>query len=410
MSSPSMTSEVGRLREVIVHRPDLELRRLTPSNRQDLLFDELLWVGKAQEEHDGFRQLLTDQGVRVRLFAELLTQAFANDAVREDVIRRTATPDVCGVELVDRVVGFLCDLDPVTLVTHLIGGLMVSEVPGADSGFVGAVLGPNAFLIPPLPNLVFTRDPTAWVGRGVVLSPMSKLARKPERRLWDTVYRHHPDFAGSGVPIWYGEGARDYFPATLEGGDVLVLSDQCVAIGISERTHPIAVENLASRLFEAGAAEWVLAVDLPKARGTMHLDTVMTVVDVDAVVLWPRMPQVVTAYRIEPTRTGSAPKMSVVEEPDLMRVLAAGLGVDKLRVVATGADELLADREQWDDGNNTLALRPGVVVAYERNVDTNRRLEEAGIEVLTISSYELPRGRGGPRCMSCPTIRDPIAN
>jgi len=239
---------------------------------------------------------------------------------------------------------------------------------------------------------------------------MSKLARKPERRLWDTVYRHHPDFAGSGVPIWYGEGARDYFPATLEGGDVLVLSDECVAIGISERTHPIAVENLASRLFEAGAAEWVLAVDLPKARGTMHLDTVMTVVDVDAVVLWPRMPQVVTAYRIEPTRTGSAPKMSVVEEPDLMRVLAAGLGVDKLRVVATGADELLADREQWDDGNNTLALRPGVVVAYERNVDTNRRLEEAGIEVLTISSYELPRGRGGPRCMSCPTIRDPIAN
>ncbi|MGH3665191.1 MAG: arginine deiminase [Egibacteraceae bacterium] len=405
MLTPSVTSEVGALRDVVLHRPGLELRRLTPANKDALLFDELVWVAKAQEEHDGFVRLLRDQGVSVRLFADLLAETLADEGLRLDVIRQVTTEDACGVELVERVRGHLKELPVGQLVTHLVGGLTVQEVPGARDGFVGGVLGPAAFLLPPLPNAVFTRDPTAWVGDGVVLSPMHMPARRAERALWRTVLRHHPLLGGPELRIWYGEDDRDYFPATIEGGDVLVLSDRCVAVGLSERSHPVAAENLAARLFAAGTCEWVLAIDLPKTRGTMHLDTIMTVVDRDAVVLWPRAMDLLSAHRIEP---GSGARMKVTAEPDLLRAVAAGMGVDRMRVVTTGEDEVLADREQWDDGNNTLALHPGRVVAYERNADTNRRLADAGIEVLQISSHELPRGRGGPRCMSCPVVRDPL--
>jgi arginine deiminase len=402
---PAVHSEIGRLREVILHRPDLELRRLTPANKDELLFDELVWVGKAQEEHDGFAEVLREQGVRVRLVGDLLAETLADEAVRSELVPQIATVDRCGVELVGRVRDFLGDLEPRRLAQHLIGGLTVLEVPGAGDGFVGGVLGDTAFLLPPLPNMVFTRDPSAWVGDGVVLSPMHKTARQAERRLWQAIYAHHPDFAAGRHRVWYGDEDRDYAPATVEGGDVLVLSEDCVAVGLSERTHPVAVENLAAALFEAEACRWVLAVDLPKARGTMHLDTVMTVVDRDAMVMWPRVEQLCTAYRIEP---GGGGHMKVTEQPDLQQAFAAGLGVERLRVISTGDDEVLADREQWDDGNNTLAVRPGTVVAYERNIDTNRRLEDAGIEVLSISSYELPRGRGGPRCMSCPVVRESL--
>ena len=403
--SPSVTSEVGRLREVILHRPGLELKRLTPANKEELLFDELVWVAKAQEEHDGFAAVLTEHGVRVRLFKDLLAETVADTALAKDLICRRATVDTCGVELVDRVRGYLSELEPDDLAEHLVGGVAVREVPGAGEGFVGGILGPTAFLIPPVPNSVFTRDPTAWIGNGAVLSPMHKPARQPERLLWGAVYRHHPDFADADRRIWYGGDERDHFPATIEGGDILVLSPRAIAVGISERSHAIAVENLAAELFEHEVVDFVLGVELPKARGTMHLDTVMTAVDRDAIVLWPRAVEVMRAHRIEP---GGGGRMRVREEPDLVRGIAAAMDVDVLRVVTTGEDVVAADREQWDDGNNTVALAPGEVIAYERNVDTNRRLEEAGIVVRTISSYELPRGRGGPRCMSCPVVRDPL--
>jgi arginine deiminase len=398
---PWVTSETGHLREVILHRPGRELRRITPANREDLLFDELVWVDRAQQEHDAFADLLRAQGVRVRLLGDLLTDALAAEEVRAEVIARRATADSCGVELVDRVRGHLGEMAAGELAETLIGGLTVAEVPGAGAGFVGGVLGPHAFLVPPLPNAVFTRDPSAWIAGGVVRSPMAMPARRPEQILWEAIYEHHPDFAGS-APIWYGDVKGLH--ATLEGGDVLVLSPQCVAVGLSERTHPIGVENLAAGLFDAGVAQEVLAVELPKTRGTMHLDTVLTVVDTDAIVLWPRMRSGTGVWRIEP---GASGRMQVTDEPDLVAALARGLGVEALRVVTTAEDEVLADREQWDDGNNTLALRPGEVFAYERNVDTNRRLRDAGITVHTIEGFELPRGRGGPRCMSCPVIRDP---
>lgn len=399
----SVSSEVGRLREVILHRPDLELRRLTPANKDSLLFDELVWVGKAQEEHDTFAKVLADNGVEVRLFVDLLTTVVTDTDVAASLISRRATVDTCGVELVDRVHGYLSDLPPDELARHLIGGVTVDEVPSAGDGFVGGVLGATAFLVPPLPNSVFTRDPSAHVYGGRVLSPMHKPARQPERLLWRTMYAHHPDLAGR--PVWYGEGDRDYFPATIEGGDILVLSDRAIAVGVSERTSPIAVENLAANLFEAEEVDHVLAVELPMGRGTMHLDTVMTQVDTDAIVVWPKLPHVSSAHRIEPGARGA---MKVREEPDLLRAFAEAIGTDNLRVITTGEDEVRADREQWDDGNNTLAIGPGEVIAYERNVDTNRRLREAGVTVHEISSFELPRGRGGPRCMSCPVNRDPL--
>jgi arginine deiminase len=398
---PSVSSEIGRLREVILHRPGRELRRITPANRADLLFDELVWVDRAQAEHDAFAAVLGAEGVRVLLLSELLTATLTDLDVRAAVIERLATPDSCGVELVDRVRGHLTDLAPEALTEALLGGVTVADVPGARDGFVGGVLGPAAFLLPPLPNAVFTRDPSAWIGSGVVRAPMAMPARRGEQILWEAIYAHHPDFRDTEV--WYGDSKGLH--ATLEGGDVLVLSRKCVAFGLSERTHPIAVENLAARLFAAGVAEWVLGIELPRARGTMHLDTVLTVVDADAVVLWPRMHQPRGVWRITP---GSGGRMHVDDEPDLVAALAAGLGVDHLRVVTTAEDEVLADREQWDDGNNTLAVRPGLVVAYERNVDTNRRLEDAGVQVHTIEGFELPRGRGGPRCMSCPVVRDDV--
>lgn len=397
---PWVSSEVGALREVVVHRPGRELRRITPANRADLLFDELVWVDRAQAEHDAFVGLLRAEGVTVRLLDQLVTEALTDGAVRAAVVDQIVTIDTVGVELVDRVRGHLCELPPAELTAAVVGGITVAEVPGAGDGFVGGVLGPRAFLLPPLPNAVFTRDPSAWIADGVIRAPMAMPARRAEQVLWEAVYDHHPDFAGRHH-LWYGHPAGER--ATLEGGDVLVLSPRCVAVGLSERTHPIAVENLAARLFDAGAAEWVLGVELPRARGTMHLDTVVTVVDVDAVVLWPRMRDRGGVWRIAP---GAGGRMRVEREPDLVAALRAGLGVDRLRVITTGEDEVLADREQWDDGNNTLALRPGVVLAYERNVDTNRRLEDAGVQVRTIEGFELPRGRGGPRCMSCPVVRD----
>ncbi len=407
----TVSSEIGRLREVILHRPGLELRRLTPANKDTLLFDELVWVGKAQQEHDLFAGVLRGQGVTVRLFGDLVTDIVADPEIARSLIERRATPETCGVELVDRVRGFLSDLPPDELATHLIGGLTVDEVPGAGDGFVGGLLGPTAFLVPPLPNSVFTRDPSAHVYGGRVLSPMHKPARQPERLLWRTVYATHPDLKGR--PVWYGEEDIDYFPATIEGGDILVLGERAIAVGVSERTSPIAVENLASCLFEADEVDFVLAVELPVGRGTMHLDTVMSQLDRDAIVLWPRMESVSRTYRIEPGNVGSttsaaAPGMTVREEPDLVRALASAMGTDDLRVITTGEDEVASDREQWDDGNNTLAIAPGEVIAYERNVDTNRRLRDAGIIVHEISSFELPRGRGGPRCMSCPVDRDPL--
>ncbi|MDQ3931571.1 MAG: arginine deiminase [Actinomycetota bacterium] len=394
-------TEVGRLRTVLVHRPDLELRRVTPSNMDELLFDELIWVDRAQEEHDDFVRVLSDAGTEVLYLERLLADVLSDGEVAREVVHSQVTDTTCGPGLVDSVRGFLLELPIEALVRHLIGGVALADLDESDS-FVARVHRPFEPLLRPLPNAVFMRDSSAWVGEGAVISPMNRLVRRREADLLRLVYLLHPFFAG--VPIWFGEERREYYPATVEGGDVLVVAEDALAIGVSERTTPPGVETLAMRLFEAGVVKRILAVELPRARGTMHLDTVVTMVDHGTFLLYPRIRPHVRCLRLTPRGGG---RLEVAEGADLLTELAWACGVERVRSLEPDLDSVEAEREQWNDGNNVLAVAPGEIVAYERNPATNAVLEEAGLIVHRIPSFELPRGRGGPRCMTCPTLRDP---
>ncbi|MDX1620678.1 MAG: arginine deiminase [Nitriliruptorales bacterium] len=397
--APSIRSEVAPLRAVMLHRPGEELRRLTPTNKDELLFDELLWVEHAQQEHDAFADVLRDAGAEVLYVEQLLGDVLADRELATEVISRHVTERTCGPAAVHAVRDFLSGLGTDELVGHLIGGVSIEEV-GPITGLVAAVTGPSEMLLDPLPNTVFMRDSSAWIGEGVVLSPMSRLVRRRETDLLRLVYTRHPRFAGA--PIWFGSAEEEHFPATFEGGDVLVVGDRGLAIGISERTTPSGVETLAARLFAADVVDRVLAVDLPKVRAAMHLDTIVTQVDVDAFLTYPAMTPSLRSFELRPAPGGIA-----VEEVDgFIRGLAWAAGLDHARDIEPSLGSTRAEREQWNDANNTLAIAPGEVVAYERNVATNEVLADAGITVRTIPSYELPRGRGGPRCMSCPIHRD----
>ncbi|MTV26612.1 arginine deiminase [Nitriliruptoraceae bacterium ZYF776] len=401
---PSVRSEVGRLREVVLHRPGEELRRVTPDTMDELLFDELLWVEAAQREHDAFAQVLTGAGVRVRYVQELLADVVADPTQARAVVERHVTDTTCGPQAVEQVRELLLSGPADELAAHLVGGVTLEEVGDDVDGLVAAASDPTELLLAPLPNLVFTRDSSAWIGEGVVLSPMNRTVRRRETDLLRTIYTEHPDFADA--PIWFGDQPDDRFPATFEGGDLLVVGERGLAIGLSERTTPAGVETLAARLFADGVVDRILAVDLPKVRSAMHLDTVVTQVDVDAFITYPSMTASVRCFRLTP-RTGGG--VAVVEDGPLVRGLAWAAGLDHARAIEPSLGSTIhAAREQWNDANNTFAIGPGEVVAYERNAATNEILESAGVIVHTIPSYELPRGRGGPRCMSCPTRRDPV--
>lgn len=397
-----VSSEVGRLEAVVLHRPGLELQRLTPDNKDELLFDELLWLEHAREEHDAFATLLRGHGVEVRYVEQLLADVLADPDVARRVVHEHVTDDTTGPVAVSGLRDHLLDLGPDDLAAALYGGIAVDEVDVAP-GLVTAVAPPGAMLLDPLPNAVFMRDSSAWINGGVVLAPMSRTVRRRESALVRVVVTHHPRFAAAEV--WFGGAATDHLLATVEGGDVLVVGERGLAVGMSERTTASGIEALAVALFDADVVDRILVVDLPKVRAAMHLDTIVTQVDVDAFITYPAMTRDIRCVQVTPRAAGG---VRVVEASSMVRGLEWAAGVGHIRAIEPDLGSTRAAREQWNDANNTLALEPGTVIAYERNVATNTILADAGIEVRTIPSFELPRGRGGPRCMSCPVSRAPV--
>ena len=380
-------------------------RGLPPSNAEELLFDNVIWVKRAKEEHDVFCEVMRDRGVEVFYTEELLAEVLKLPEARDWVLEQVLNERDVGISLSRsrREWGHMAS--PVEIADFLIGGMTKADLTDGE-GLTYDSSSSTDMLLPPLPNFIFQRDPSCWIYDGVTLNPMTKPSRRPETALLQAIYRWYPMFVESGgVKVWHGDVEQDWGRATVEGGDVMPIGNGAVMIGMGERTAPQAVTLIARELFKAGSASIVFAVMLPLSRSYMHLDTVMTMVDRDAVTLFP---DVVGGARVWSVRPSDDPDLPVIEpfNGGVVDALKHALGLNGINVIETGGDPFESEREQWDDGNNLLCLEPGVVVAYDRNVDTNTRLRKEGIEVITVSGSELGRGRGGSHCLSCPIERD----
>ena len=400
-------SEVGKLRKVLLHRPELSLKHLTPSNCASLLFDDVLRIEQAGKEHDAFQKVLTDNGVEVFLLTKLLAETLSYDNAKKWLLDHQVNNYRFGESLAGEVRSYLMSLDNLTLAKHLTGGLTVAEMDRSCSSMMLEMMGPTDFVIEPIPNHLFTRDTSCWIYGGVSMNPMAKTARKRETVHMRAIYKFHPMFKNAEFLTYMGNEDISYDNATIEGGDVLVLGRGNVLVGMSERTTPQGVEQLTRALLKTGQAQKVIALQLPKARSCMHLDTVFTHMDIDCFTYYPDIMHTNTDCW-ELTLGKDESLVTTRVKDGFTNAIARALDVPELRLIPTGGDIFEAEREQWNDANNVLTIRPGVVVTYERNVNTIRNMEEAGIKVLTIPGEELGRGRGGARCMSCPLLRDDI--
>ena len=406
MSEFGVHSEVGKLRKVIVHRPGLEMRRLTPGNCVELLFDDVIWARKARQEHDTFVDLMRDEfDIEVMRVHELLEDVVDDSEGRKYILDRKLVPNEVGVGGAVELRAWMDELDSSALVAHLIGGVTVAELPDDFRKLAERAYAGTEFVIPPLPNQLFTRDSSCWIYGGVTVNPMFWPARRKETLLLAAIYKHHPSFKGGDFNIWWGDPDVDHGNATLEGGDVMPIGNGVVLIGMGERTTYQAVGQVAQQLFKHNVAERVIAAKMPPDRASMHLDTIFTFCDWDLVTIYEPVVNSITPISYRPG--DDEDKLDVtVEKKGWLDVVKDALDLKDLRVVPTGGDEFEQEREQWDDGNNVVALQPGVVVAYNRNEWTNARLRKAGITVMEIDGSELGRGRGGGHCMTCPVLRD----
>ena len=397
-------SEVGKLRLVMVHRPDLAHERLSPTNCHELLFDDVIWVRRAHQEHDAFVDLMRGRGVEVVLVHDLLAETLEHKKAREWLLARRVRPEDVTVMFAEPLREWFAEMPAGELATRLTGGVTVHELPDEMRSTIGKALHPTDFVLPPLPNQLFTRDTSAWLYGGVSLNPMFWPARQLETLNIEAIYRFHPRFRDAEFEIWFGGADHDWGAARMEGGDMMPVGDGVVLVGMGERSTARAVSMLAKNMFAKGAARLVIGAQMPRERAAMHLDTVFTFCDRDVATLYEPVVNQIRPILFRPG--GDDGVQAEVSDRSFLDELRDALGIENLKLVTTGGDEFEAERNQWDDGNNVVALEPGVVVAYERNEATNAKLAKAGIEVLAIAGQELGKGRGGGHCMTCPIIRD----